>query len=152
MPNLNCCLLIFKALILSSRVDGGIPSLAAAPDGPETRPLVSASAASIIPRSVPGSVSARNACAAASAFRRPGPGELVKVLAMTDSQAPAVRALGAQARRKAKEEFEVELGCGVASVHLERGGEIPDRSLDLSGAAVAARRIEGKNALQRARL
>ena len=39
-PNLNRCLLIFKALIRVSRVDGGIRSLAAAPDGPETRPLV----------------------------------------------------------------------------------------------------------------
>src|SRR5271170_7499895 len=38
-----------------SRVDGGIRSLAAAPDGPETRPLVSASAASIISRSLRGS-------------------------------------------------------------------------------------------------
>src|SRR5260370_14595321 len=67
-PNLNCCLLIFKALIRVSSVDGGIRSLAAAPDGPETRPLVSASAASIISRSVrastfkAGDVSARDAC------------------------------------------------------------------------------------------
>src|SRR5882724_13279306 len=38
-----------------SRVDGGIRSLAAAPDGPETRPLVSASAASIISSSLRGS-------------------------------------------------------------------------------------------------
>ena len=54
-PNLNCCLLIFKALIRLSSVDGGIRSLAAAPDGPETRPLVSASAASIIFRALRGS-------------------------------------------------------------------------------------------------
>src|SRR6202008_2462703 len=46
--NLNWVLLILRALILWSRVDGGTPSLAAAPDGPPTRPLVSASAASII--------------------------------------------------------------------------------------------------------
>jgi hypothetical protein len=46
---------IFKALILRSRVDGGIPSLAAAPEGPETRPLLSASAASILSRSLRGS-------------------------------------------------------------------------------------------------
>src|ERR1700674_5158161 len=67
-PNLNCCLLILKALIRVSRVDGGIRSLAAAPDGPETRPLVSARAASIISCSLRGSafeagdVSARAAC------------------------------------------------------------------------------------------
>src|SRR5260370_2387108 len=67
-PNLNCCLLILKALIRFSRVDGGIRSLAAAPDGPETRPLVSASAASIVSRSLRGStfktgdVSTRDAC------------------------------------------------------------------------------------------
>src|SRR6266403_981149 len=61
---------MFKALIRVSRVDGGIRSLAAAPDGPETRPLVSASAASIVSRSLrgspsllkPGGVSDRDAC------------------------------------------------------------------------------------------
>src|SRR4029077_6789555 len=52
---LNCFLLILRALILWSRVDGGIPSLAAAPDGPQTRPLVSTSAASIMSRSLPSS-------------------------------------------------------------------------------------------------
>src|SRR6476661_5684710 len=68
--NLNCCLLIFRALIRVSRVDGGIRSLAAAPEGPETRPLVSASAASMISRSLRGStlkagdVSTRDACGA----------------------------------------------------------------------------------------
>src|ERR1700674_198063 len=67
-PNLNCCLLILKALIRDSRVDGGIRSLAAAPDSPETRPLVSASAASIVSRSLrdskfkAGDVSTRDAC------------------------------------------------------------------------------------------
>src|SRR5947209_17671745 len=66
--NLNCCLLIFKALIRVSRVDGGIRSLAAAPDGPETRPLASTSAASIVSRSLrastfkAGDVSTRDAC------------------------------------------------------------------------------------------
>src|SRR5580658_6542582 len=55
--NLNWPLLIFKALMRVSRVDGGIPSLTAAPEGPETRPLVSASAASIISRSLRGSTS-----------------------------------------------------------------------------------------------
>src|SRR4029077_20012371 len=54
--NLNRLLLIFKALTLWSRVDGGIPSLAAAPDNPETRPLLSASAASMISRSLRGSL------------------------------------------------------------------------------------------------
>jgi hypothetical protein len=39
-----------------SRVDGGIPSLPAAPDGPETRPLLLASAPSIISRSLRGSI------------------------------------------------------------------------------------------------
>jgi len=44
---LKRCLPIFSALIFDSRVDEGMPSLAAAPRGPETRPLVSAKAASI---------------------------------------------------------------------------------------------------------
>src|SRR5579862_899896 len=50
-PNLNRLLPIFRTLILDSRVDAGIRSLAAAPEGPETRPLLSASAASMISRS-----------------------------------------------------------------------------------------------------
>ena len=54
-PYLNCRLSIFKALILSSRVEGDILSLTAAPDGPETRPLLAASADSIISRSLRGS-------------------------------------------------------------------------------------------------
>src|SRR4029077_17965177 len=44
-------LLMFRALILESRVDWGMPSLAAAPRGPDTLPLLSASADSIISRS-----------------------------------------------------------------------------------------------------
>src|ERR1700740_2277285 len=51
---LNRRLSIFKALILSSRVEGDMASLIAAPDGPETRPLLSASATSIISRSLCG--------------------------------------------------------------------------------------------------
>jgi hypothetical protein len=39
---------IFNCLILDSSVDGGIPSLAAAPRGPATLPLLFARAASII--------------------------------------------------------------------------------------------------------
>jgi len=42
---------MFIDLIRDSRVDGGIPSLAAAPDGPDTLPLVSARAAPIVFRS-----------------------------------------------------------------------------------------------------
>jgi hypothetical protein len=41
-------LLIFSDLIFVSRVDPGIPSLAAAPDGPDTRPPLPRRAASII--------------------------------------------------------------------------------------------------------
>src|SRR5271165_3665160 len=41
-------LLIFRDLIFESSVDPGIPSLAAAPDGPETLPPLSLRAASII--------------------------------------------------------------------------------------------------------
>src|SRR6266481_3547083 len=48
-------LLIFSDLIFDSKVDRGIPSLAAAPDGPYTRPLHSLSAASIIAFSWEGS-------------------------------------------------------------------------------------------------
>src|SRR5580700_1690818 len=50
-PSLKWLLLICKRLILESRVEGGIRSLAAAPSGPEIRPLHSASAASMICRS-----------------------------------------------------------------------------------------------------
>jgi hypothetical protein len=53
-PYLNRRLSIFKAVILSSRVEGDMASLTAAPDGPETRPLLSASAASTISRSLCG--------------------------------------------------------------------------------------------------
>src|SRR5712672_1477587 len=53
-PYLNRRLSIFKAVILSSRVEGDKASLTAAPDGPETRPLLSASAASTISRSLCG--------------------------------------------------------------------------------------------------
>src|ERR1700675_245555 len=42
---------MFIDRIFDSRVDGGIPNLAAAPEGPDTRPLVSAKAAPIISRS-----------------------------------------------------------------------------------------------------
>jgi hypothetical protein len=42
---------IFIERIFDSSVEGGMPSLAAAPKGPETRPLVSVSAAQIISRS-----------------------------------------------------------------------------------------------------
>src|ERR1700688_70238 len=41
-------LLIFSDLIFDSRVDPGMPSLAAAPDGPDTRPRLARRAASII--------------------------------------------------------------------------------------------------------
>src|ERR1700737_5348821 len=41
-------LLIFSDLIFAPRVDPGSPSLAAAPDGPDTRPRLSRRAASII--------------------------------------------------------------------------------------------------------
>jgi hypothetical protein len=51
---LNRRLSIFKAVILSSRVEGDKASFTAAPDGPETRPLLSASAASIISRALCG--------------------------------------------------------------------------------------------------
>ena len=42
------CLLIFSDRIFDSRVEGGTPSLAAAPDGQDTQPLASAKAASIM--------------------------------------------------------------------------------------------------------
>src|SRR5882724_867662 len=53
------CLSIFNDLILESRVDCGMPSFAAAPEGPETLPLLSASAASIASFSWLASFSAR---------------------------------------------------------------------------------------------
>jgi hypothetical protein len=53
--NLNRLLRILRTLILCSSVDGGTQSLAAAPDGPATRPRLSATAASIISRSQRGS-------------------------------------------------------------------------------------------------
>jgi hypothetical protein len=48
---LKLYLLIFIDLIFDSKVEGGIPSMAAAPDGPDTRPPDSARAESIILRS-----------------------------------------------------------------------------------------------------
>ena len=44
---LNRRLSIFSALIFDSRVDDGTPRRAAAPNGPDTRPLLSLSAASM---------------------------------------------------------------------------------------------------------
>jgi hypothetical protein len=55
--NLNCVLSIPNALMRWSSVDGGTPSLAAAPDRPATRPRDAASAASMNSRSVRGSPS-----------------------------------------------------------------------------------------------
>jgi len=46
---IKLCLSIPSCLIFVSSVDRGIPSLAAAPSGPATFPLLSAKAASIIP-------------------------------------------------------------------------------------------------------
>src|SRR5713226_2638983 len=48
---LNRSFLIPSALIFDSNVEPGMPSLAAAPDGPDTRPLLEARASSIICRS-----------------------------------------------------------------------------------------------------
>ena len=48
---LKLCLLICIDLIFDSKVDAGMPSMAAAPDGPETRPPASARAQSISLRS-----------------------------------------------------------------------------------------------------
>src|SRR5437764_10814974 len=45
---LKRCVLILSDLIFESRVDRGMPSLAAAPEGPDTRPLVSTKVASIL--------------------------------------------------------------------------------------------------------
>src|SRR5438552_6429354 len=58
---LKRCLLIFSALIFDSRVLPGTPSLAAAPDGPDTRPPHSRKAASI-----------RAFSSSARRFKRPG--------------------------------------------------------------------------------
>src|SRR5262249_14257727 len=54
-PALKRFLLIFSDLILCSNVDRGMPSLAAAPAGPYTRPPLSRRAASIISFSSEGS-------------------------------------------------------------------------------------------------
>jgi hypothetical protein len=45
---LKRCLLIFNDRIFESSDEGEIPTLATAPDGPDTRPLDSAKAASIM--------------------------------------------------------------------------------------------------------
>src|SRR5260370_38685482 len=85
--NLNWPLLIFKVLIRWSRVDGGTPSRAAAPDEPETRPLVSASAASIISRSLRGSTSPLTVGCAST--RDAGTAvSLVSHISSTDSPSP----------------------------------------------------------------
>src|SRR5580704_17594416 len=59
-----------RTLILYASVDCGIPSFAAAPDGPETLPLLSASAASIVSRSL-----RESPLKAAAASARNGGGE-----------------------------------------------------------------------------
>src|SRR6185437_1518646 len=46
-PNLKRRLSMFRALIFDSSVDAGTPSRVAAPNGPDTRPLLSLSAASM---------------------------------------------------------------------------------------------------------
>src|SRR5215475_4610684 len=56
---LNWCLLILRARIFDSSVEAGRPSLKAAPDGPDTRPRVSARAASITAFSSAASLRAR---------------------------------------------------------------------------------------------
>jgi len=48
---LNRLLSILRALIFDSRVEGGMPSLVAAPNGPDTRPMASSRTASITERS-----------------------------------------------------------------------------------------------------
>jgi hypothetical protein len=45
---INLCFLILSCLIFESSVERGIPSFAAAPCGPETFPLLSAKAVSMI--------------------------------------------------------------------------------------------------------
>src|SRR5262249_1905344 len=55
--NLNWLLRILRALIRDSSVEAGMLSFAAAPDGPATRPRLSAKATSIISRSSRGSSS-----------------------------------------------------------------------------------------------
>jgi len=51
-----------------------------------------------------------------------------------------------------QQQFKVELRRRVAGRKLDRGGEVRDRGVDLRGATCAARRIDGEDALQRARL
>ncbi len=51
LRDLKCSLSMWRLAIFESRVCRGIPSFAAAPDGPEIRPSLSISAASIISRS-----------------------------------------------------------------------------------------------------
>src|SRR5580765_1067407 len=53
---LNRRLSILRTLIFDSRVEGGMPSLVAAPKGPATRPMASSSADSINERSCSTSV------------------------------------------------------------------------------------------------
>src|SRR6185437_11083412 len=59
---LNRFLSILRTLIFDSRVEGGMPSLVAAPNGPATRPMASSRAASITERS-----SSPNGCLLAAA-------------------------------------------------------------------------------------
>ena len=59
---------MFIDRIFDSRVDGGMPSLAAAPEGPETRPLVSAKAAPTLSRSSIENL-LKGACAGASNWK-----------------------------------------------------------------------------------
>src|SRR5712671_2711976 len=89
-PYLNRHLSIFKALILSSRVEGGMASLTAAPDGPKTRPLLSASLASTISRSLCGLASRLKAIDVAT--RDAGrEGSLESHISSTENASPELR-------------------------------------------------------------
>src|ERR1700722_17090293 len=89
-PYLNWRLSIFKALILSSRVEGDMASLTAAPDGPETRPLLSASATSTTSRSLCGLASRLKATDVAT--RDAGPEVFLEShISSTENASPELR-------------------------------------------------------------
>ena len=122
---LNWYLLIFKALIHVSRV-GGTRSLAAAPDGPETRPLVSASAASIVSRSLLGST-----------FKA-GDGPLNYVLQLPDVARPVV---GLQQIQGLLLDRSVFLPARLA----KRCTKIPDQDQNVAFPFSQRRHFEGKH-------
>src|SRR6266481_387227 len=89
---LNPYLLIFRDRIFDSKVEAGMPSLAAAPDDPDTLPLVWARAASINSLS-PGADVSIDACSAERVGTGPPDSQLLSIVNSSVSQTISDRSI-----------------------------------------------------------